>query len=359
MTEKIMTEKIRSGVVSAETLSAAVSALRSGHCVGMPTETVYGLAADALNPLGVARVFETKRRPAFDPLIMHVSPTMNLESWVHLNDTARHLMERFWPGPLTLLVEKTPEVSEIVTSGHPTVALRCPAHPVARQLLDAFGGPLVAPSANLFGQLSPTSASAVREGLGDRLEVILDGGECTVGLESTIVDTTAPPPQLPILRLGGIPPRALSDLGYQLSYPTPIIGRAPGTLKNHYAPRLPLYLFEPRSSTQSQHDRDRARMEIEAQRFAHLGWRATRTEFGVSTPLSPSGDSVEGAARLFSTLREYGAGDWDGIIAELPPPDELGGAIRDRLTRGASGYAEYDESSQVWSIPSTQIEGTR
>ena len=157
-----MTDKIRSGVVSAETLSAAVSALRSGHCVGMPTETVYGLAADALNPLGVARVFETKRRPAFDPLIMHVSPTMNLESWVHLNDTARHLMERFWPGPLTLLVEKTSEVSEIVTSGHPTVALRCPAHlsaPAPRRLRRS----LVAPSANCWSAEPYERLSGARE----------------------------------------------------------------------------------------------------------------------------------------------------------------------------------------------------
>lgn len=337
-------------------LDVAVNELRAGRCVGMPTETVYGLAADALNPLSVARVFETKRRPAFDPLIVHVSPEMDLNQWVCLNDTALQLMNQFWPGPLTLLVEKTTLISDLVTSGHPTVALRCPAHPVARELLNAFGGPLVAPSANLFGQLSPTSAEAVRKGLADTSLVVLDGGQCEVGLESTIVDTTATFPELPILRLGGIDPQRLQDLGYQLSYPTPIIGQAPGTLKNHYAPRIPLYLvdlvdqaFDQSSLTHSTSEELPNLTSITSARFAHLGWQETRLDFGISKALSVQGDSIEAASRLFSILREFGEGSWEGIIAELPPHTGLGGAIRDRLTRGASGYAQFTEGQ--WLAP--------
>ena len=325
-------------------LSSAVEVLERGECVGMPTETVYGLAADALNPRAVARVFEVKQRPAFDPLIVHVTLEMEIEKWVSLSETARHLMSVFWPGPLTLIVPKTALISDLVTSGHSTVALRCPAHPLACDLLNAFGGPLVAPSANLFGQLSPTSADAVREGLGDGVELVLDGGACKVGLESTIVDCTAPLPQLPILRLGGVDPQELRDLGYQLSYPTPIIGQAPGTLKNHYAPRLPLYLHDSYSDLTAG-----SGQEIEPGRFAYLGWRDHRSEFGTSEVLSSRGDMVEAASRVFAVLRRLGQGDWEGIIAELPPERGLGMAIRDRLKRGSSGYTTVN--SGAWQAP--------
>ena len=142
-------------------ITKAVKLLSQGQCVGMPTETVYGLAADALNPLAVAQVFATKKRPAFDPLIVHVTDKLNIEDYVELNETARILMDCFWPGPLTLLVKKKPIISDLVTSGHPTVAIRYPAHPLAQELINSFGGPLVAPSANLFTQLSPTSSQAV------------------------------------------------------------------------------------------------------------------------------------------------------------------------------------------------------
>ena len=345
-------------------IEVAVEALRSGECIGMPTETVYGLAADALNPNAVARVFETKRRPAFDPLIVHVTPEMDIDAWVELNDTARRLMNQFWPGPLTLLVTKRALISDLVTSGHPTVALRCPAHPVARALLNAFGGPLVAPSANLFGQLSPTSAAAVRAGLGDAVRVVLDGGPCEVGLESTIVDSTATPPELPILRLGGVAPERLSALGYHLSYPTPIIGQAPGTLKNHYAPSIPLYLIEldeldeldesggsngPDHASTDQPLEHAQYQEADPQKLALLGWRDTRPEFGVSEVLSPSGDSTEAAARVFALLRALSERGCEGIVATLPPPEGLGRAIRDRLKRGASGYARFERG--VWRLP--------
>ena len=287
---------------------------------------------DALNPLAVARVFETKGRPRFDPLIVHLAPEHDPERWVRLNDTARALIEALWPGPLTLLVEKGPEISDLVTSGHPTVALRCPAHPSAQALLRAFGGPLVAPSANPFKRISPTSAEAVQEGLGSQLKVILDGGPCEVGLESTIVNSTAPHPSLPILRLGGVEPARLEAMGFQISYPTPIIGQAPGTLKNHYAPRKPLYLFEG---------------ELEASQVPAdagvLRWRTALSRPNVEL-LSEAGSSVEAAARLFSAMRALDASSAPWLIAELPPEEGLGAAIRDRLKRAGSGYFDPDKA---------------
>lgn len=312
--------------VEAGGLARAVQALQAGQCVGMPTETVYGLAADALNPLAVARVFETKERPHFDPLIVHIGPEHDPEHWVSLSDTARILIAAFWPGPLTLLVKKGPDISDLVTSGHSTVALRCPAHPIAQALLRAFNGPLVAPSANPFGRISPTSAQAVQDGLGERLDVILEGGACEVGLESTIVDTTAPFPSLPILRLGGIEPERLAELGFELSYPTPIIGQAPGTLKNHYAPLKPLYLFDG---------------ELHHEQIP-MGVGCIRWKSPLDRPfievLSTKGSSLEAASRLFSVMRTLDQSPTPWLIAELPPPEGLGAAIRDRLKRAASGF---------------------
>ena len=328
-----------------EALDAAVNALHAGECVGMPTETVYGLAANALNPKAVARVFEVKERPAFDPLIVHVTPEMELSRWVKVNGTAQALIDHFWPGPLTLLMEKTDAISDLVTSGHPTVAVRSPSHPVARALLNRFGGPLVAPSANLFGSLSPTTAQAVADGLWARLSVILDGGPCGVGIESTIVNTTLSYPELPILRLGGIASDTLSALGYDLSFPTPIIGQSPGTLKNHYAPRLPLYLWDCQNEDKADQGQLYTSLPLDCSQYAFLGWSETREEFKTSVVLSAKGDSIEAASRLFSLLRSLDQGDTEGIVAELPPLEGLGAAITDRLRRGASGFVVHQGQS--------------
>lgn len=326
-------------------LPKAVALLKSGECVGMPTETVYGLAGDALNPNAVAKVFEIKRRPAFDPLIIHVTADLPLEDYVILNETAQLLMEQFWPGPLTLLMEKTDLISDLVTSGHPTVAVRCPAHPAAQALINAYGRPLVAPSANRFGQLSPTSVEAVRLGLKGEVELILEGGGCRIGLESTIVDTTADWPELPVLRFGGIPVEDLSSLGYTLSYPTPIIGQAPGTLKNHYAPSIPLYLWD--KEYHDSHIINNGK-PIDPKLGAWLGWREHNADFAGSFVLSEVGDLRQAAYRVFSLLRALSEQDFKMIIAELPPNKELGRAIRDRLKRGASGY--LSNIKNVWSL---------
>ena len=337
--KKILPVAQRSSLDSSH-IQQAVDILRAGDCVGMPTETVYGLAADALNPRAVARVFEIKKRPAFDPLIVHVTSDMDLSKYVKLNPIARRLIDHFWPGPLTILIEKTKIVSDLVTSGHPTVAIRCPAHPIAQQLLKAFGSPLVAPSANLFGQLSPTSAQAVKQGLGNEIKFVLDGGRSQVGLESTIVDSTHTYPTLPVLRLGGISPSRLSEQGFELSYPTPIIGQAPGTLKNHYAPKLPLYIWDKEANGRPATEEHK----ISISRYAWLGWQRHREAFGLSYILSESGDSYEAAHQVFALLREMSEQSVLGIIAELPPADNLGRAIQDRLRRGASGFVGQQQN---------------
>ncbi len=334
-------------------LEQAVELLSQGQCVGMPTETVYGLAADALNPLAVAQVFATKKRPAFDPLIVHVTEQLNLEDYVELNETARILIDAFWPGPLTLLMKKKESISDLVTSGHPTVAVRCPAHPMAQALINSFGGPLVAPSANLFGQLSPTSAQAVYNGLGDGIKLVLEGGACEIGLESTIVNTTEVYPQLPLLRLGGIASEALSALGFELSYPTPIIGQAPGTLKNHYAPNVPLYLWEAsleQSSTLIENDQALFEDDLQflnTKQAAWLGFNSHRVGFAHSLVLSESSSLTEAAHKVFSSLRELSELNAEYIIAELPPELGLGRAIRDRLKRGASGFVHAKDNKWI------------
>ena len=336
--------------VQEQQIQQAIELLTQGQCVGMPTETVYGLAADALNPLAVAQVFATKQRPSFDPLIVHVTPRLNLEDYVELNETAQILMQEFWPGPLTLLMKKKSIISDLVTSGHPTVAIRCPAHPFAQELINKFGGPLVAPSANLFSQLSPTSAQAVYAGLGDAIKLVIDGGPCEIGLESTIVNTTKAYPELPLLRLGGVASEALSVLGFKLSYPTPIIGQAPGTLKNHYAPRVPLYLWEPSThSPPMLHPKPITRQldKLDTKQAAWLGFQEHRLGFAHSLVLSKSASLTESAHRVFSSLRELGDMQADFIIAELPPERGLGRAIRDRLKRGASGFVYLDQEQWV------------
>ena len=229
-------------------LDHATEALRAGECVAVPTETVYGLAADALNAEAAARIFAIKERPSFDPLIVHVHPSHPIEQWVEWPDWFTPLRERFWPGPLTVILRKRSPIPDLVSSGLDTVGLRCPGHEIALALLERFGGPLAAPSANRFGRISPTTAAAVAEELGAGPALILDAGPCAVGVESTIIDLSharSLEDPIPLLRPGGIPTEALYDAGLKLVIPPAgeVVGRAPGTLDSHYAPRAPLYLL--------------------------------------------------------------------------------------------------------------------
>jgi L-threonylcarbamoyladenylate synthase len=219
-----------------EAISRAVELLRQGQVIGLPTETVYGLAGDGLNPTALARIFEVKQRPLFDPLILHfadMAGAFDLAEQIPI--AARELAQRFWPGPLTLVLRKRDIVPDLATSGLPHVALRVPAHPVAQAVLRAFGGPLAAPSANRFGRISPTDAQAVQSELRDTVPLILDGGPCAVGLESTVLFISEHRPVL--LRAGGISLEEIESVVGPVQRAAPVDERpqAPGQLKHHYA----------------------------------------------------------------------------------------------------------------------------
>jgi L-threonylcarbamoyladenylate synthase len=297
--------------------------------VAFATETVYGLGANALDARAVARIFEAKGRPRFDPLIVHVDGTEWLDRLVTLvPDNARRLIDRFWPGPLTLVLPKTSLVPDIVTAGLPSVGVRMPAHPSALNLLARAGTPVAAPSANLFGHVSPTTAQHVADQLGSRIDYILDGGPCSVGVESTVLDMTGSSPVL--LRPGGLSREQIeavvgpvnrvntapSDENPQLS---------PGLLTTHYAPRTPLVLLgreEPLPSAAS--------MGLLA-----LGPESPLAPFAALEILSPRGDLTEAAANLFAAMRRLDDQELDLIVARPVPRTGLGEAINDRLQRAA------------------------
>lgn len=298
-------------------IARAAQLLREGGLVAFPTETVYGLGADARNSKAVARIFEAKGRPRFNPLIVHLADAAQARRTAVFNDTAERLAEAFWPGPLTLVLPLRPDagLSPLVSAGLETVALRVPEHPLAQALLKEFTGPVAAPSANISGRISPTRAEHVLEGLGGRLEAVLDGGPCAVGLESTIIGL-APGPVL--LRPGGLPVEIIEDClhmpldrGEESARPS-----APGQLESHYAPEAAM----------------RLNAEAAAPGELLLGFG----EVACDLNLSPSGDLVEAAANLFHHLRQLDARG-AGKIAVTPIPERgLGRAINDRLRRAAA-----------------------
>ena len=304
----------------------AAALLRQGRLVAFPTETVYGLGADACDDRAVAEIFAAKGRPRFNPLIAHLPDLSAVEGVVHLCDSARRLATLYWPGPLTLVLPRREScpVSLLCSAGLPSLAVRVPAHPVAQDLLGAFGGPLAAPSANPSGRASPTTAAHVTAGLGDKVAAILDGGPCPIGLESTVLDLTGARPRL--LRPGGLPQEALEARIGPLDPPTtegPL--RSPGLLASHYAPALPL----------------RLNAEQVAGDEALIAFGTELPEGAAETVnLSPAGDLTEAAARLFAALHHL---DRPGrrAIAVMPIPDQgLGRAINDRLRRAAAPRAE-------------------
>jgi L-threonylcarbamoyladenylate synthase len=308
-----------------ESIARAAALLRSGGVVAFPTETVYGLGANAFDTRAVARVFEIKGRPRFDPLIVHVLDRAMLSQVAHeLPAAAQALIERFWPGPLTLVVRKRPVVPDLVTAGLPTVAVRMPSHPIARRLLQATALPLAAPSANPFGYLSPTRAQHVTRMLGERVDLLLDGGPTESGLESTIV---ALDPRPALLRAGAIEVEALEaaigPLAREQAAPDRPI--APGQLPVHYAPRTPIRLVDLAGVPAN----ERAAAGALAFSEPVKGYAA----MGV---LSPSGDLREAAARLFEILHDLDARGLERIDVQPIPEHGLGLAIMDRLRRAAS-----------------------
>lgn len=331
MDDRVTTRPTQLLPVSPETIARAADCLAEGGLVAFPTETVYGLGADATDPRAVARLYVAKGRPAFNPLIAHVPDCESAQRLGRFDAAAAQLAARFWPGPLTLVVPRAADcpVAELATAGLDSVALRVPAHPLAQSLLVAFGGPVVAPSANRSGHVSPTTAAHVLADLNGRIDLIIDGGSCPVGVESTIIACLGGRPRL--LRPGGVSREAIEAvLGTSLAEPSPraadgtVLPLAPGMLASHYAPR--------------------ASLRLDAMT---VGPGEALLAFGPTLPdgadaalavlnLSARGDLVEAAANLFAHLRAL---DASGLcaIAVMPVPDEgIGAAINDRLRRAAS-----------------------
>ena len=319
----------------------AAEILKRGGLVAFPTETVYGLGADALNARAVANIFVVKGRPQFDPIIVHVADPAETEKlWQEIPQLAQRLMEKFWPGPLTLVLPKREIVPDIVTAGLPTVAVRMPSHPVALSLIRAAGRPVAAPSANRFGRLSPTHHEAVLEQLGESIDAVIAGGPTPVGIESTVISLAEDPPRL--LRPGGTPIEAILELVPNLRLEPPQGPSAsPGTLSRHYRPLTPLFLLEPGPPE--------GREVLDRSRCGFLAFQKAWQGFAHTEVLSPQGDLVEAAANFFSLLRKLDKMGLSAIVAEPVPEEGLGLAIMDRLRRASSGRARLDET-KVWII---------
>lgn len=308
-------------------LESAAASLREGRLVAFPTETVYGLGARADRDEAVASIFAAKGRPSFDPLIVHVPDLEAAQTWAEFDERAEALAKAFWPGPLTLVLPRRDGVSDLTTSGLPTVGIRIPDHPLALELLRLAAVPVAAPSANPFGYVSPTTAEHVRTGLGAKVDLILDGGACRVGVESTIVSLVGGDARL--LRPGGVPREALEAvLGQELSYqghaPAVEHPQAPGMLESHYAPGARVECFDSRASL------ERRAVELGGE-CALLGQDLSGIPCTMLASLGTS--DLEMATGLFRALRELDRPEIRTILALLPPPVGLGLAVRDRLIR--------------------------
>lgn len=301
--------------------------LEAGNVVGIPTETVYGLAGNALNPDAVLTIFRVKNRPSFDPLIIHTDSLDKLDLFVtDIPEPARKLAEAYWPGPLTLLLPKRALIPDLVTAGLPNVAVRIPNHPLTHALLRSLDFPLAAPSANPFGYISPTTAQHVADQLGDQIPYILDGGPAGVGIESTIVGFEHN--KATVFRLGGMALDQIEKLIGPVSVQTHSTSnpKAPGMLSSHYAPRKPLILVAPGESPQPS---ERAGALVFREPFS--GFRPENQRL-----LSPTGDLNEAAKNLFAHLRALDSLPIDIIYAEPLPNEGLGWAMNDRLRRASA-----------------------
>ena len=305
-------------------LETAAEVIRRGGVVAFPTETVYGLGADALNPMAVARIFEIKERPSFDPLIVHIADLEQLPVLSPSDDPRiRLLAEAFWPGPLTLVLPKTEAVPDIVTSGLSTVGVRMPDHPIALALIRESGCPLAAPSANKFGYVSPTEAWHVAKHLPEA-DYILDGGKTRVGIESTIIALL--PDGFQLLRPGGITREDLLRILPESNQPTRTLGpAAPGMLDSHYSPSKPMFLYSPEQLA-----------SMDLSRAGFISFRGdVPAAFRKVITLSPGGNMKEYATRLFSAMHEMEASDVEVILAEPVPEEGIGVAIMDRLRKAS------------------------
>lgn len=320
---------------TAENIKLLANALQKGELVAVPSETVYGLAANAFDETACRKIFKIKGRPFNDPLILHLDSLESLDLVAERNEAVERLAEAFWPGPLTLILPKKKSVSDLVTSGLKSVAVRIPGHPVLQKLLRACQCPLAAPSANPFGYISPTTSAHVEKGLGDKISYILEGGPCQIGIESTIVDLRDPASPS-ILRPGGISSETLSSvMGLSLAPSQPAKETAapvaPGLLSKHYSPKKQLLL----RSTPF----DKAELQKLQKDDAALCFKKPNKAFpfgGNIFWLSEFGSEEEAAQNLFSILRQLDEGPWGSITAELAPETGIGTALNDRLRRAAA-----------------------
>jgi len=309
-----------------QAIDAAAQAVRNGELVGLPTETVYGLAADATNPLAVVKIFTAKGRPRFNPLIVHVAHMREAREIAAFNGLAKSLAEAFWPGPLTLVLplKNSATIADVAVAGLQTVAIRMPAHPVARALIEAAGCPVAAPSANISGHVSATTAQHVEADFGGNVSIVLDAGPASHGLESTIVDATGE--VVNILRHGGVTRENIAALtgqadGVEISNRISTRPNAPGQLLSHYAPRCAVRLEA---------------LQVKPDEALLAFGPDVPQHGGVSINLSPTGNLPEAAANLFAALRDLDASAPAGIAVMPIPNCGIGEAINDRLNRAAA-----------------------
>lgn len=308
----------------------AANVIKAGGLAAFPTETVYGLGADGLNPIAVSKIFEAKNRPAFNPLILHIANYNQLEEICYINNKKIELLiAAFWPGPLTLVLPKKNTVPDIVTSGNETVAVRMPDHPVALSLISKAGRPIAAPSANKFGELSPTTAEHVAKQLGQNVDIILDGGACRVGVESTILEVTED--KIIILRPGGVPIEEIEEVAGKILLKKNNLSKpnSPGQLPFHYAPKIPLKILS-----------EKVLEELKGKKVGAIFFSENKYDikFDVIKILSVKKDFREAAANLFSYLHELENSGVDVIVAESVKETGLGKAIMDRLIKASNKF---------------------
>jgi L-threonylcarbamoyladenylate synthase len=313
-------------------LDKAVAVLQRGGLVAFPTETVYGLGADAANPTAISKLYAAKGRPGDHPVIVHIADMSQLAKWAReITPVAHKLAAHFWPGPLTMVLKRAPGVSDAVTGGQDTVGIRIPSHAIARALLEKFGSGVAAPSANRFGRVSATTAEHVRSEFGDAVDFVFDGGECAVGIESTIVDATGAAPIL--LRPGRITAREIEQAaGAALGVPTAQSPRAPGTLAAHYAPATPLLVMETDLLLELA-----ATLTRQGRRVAVLARSALQPLLPGITWIAAPTDAHDYAHDLYANLRILDAAGCDALLVEQLPQRPEWAAVNDRLGRAAAG----------------------
>ena len=338
-----MVRVVRATQVEIET---AVQALRDGELVAFPTETVYGLGANAQNPAAVRKIFEAKGRPTTHPVIVHLDSPRFLHRWVReVPEIATKLAERFWPGPLTMVMPRATNVHDIVTGGQDSVAIRVPSHPMAQQLLTAFGGGIAAPSANRYGKLSPTRAEHVREELGDQVKVILDGGECQIGLESTIVSFEGQSVRL--LRPGGVTAAQIRQVAGELLIGADLESpRVPGGTPSHYAPTTPMAIVP-----SGEIDAHAAALSEGGRRVAVLARRLPLKSHKYVTWINAGRRPEQYGHDLYANLRTLDKAGCQQILVQDVPEGEKWDAIRDRLMRAASAIKESGDAGAMAVLP--------